>query len=114
MMVVNMLDEELKKFIDEYMDSFLSWDLVVYFHNNFEVKDTISNLAIRLGFKEGDLDSEIRKLAEKGLLGYDRKTHMYNYNPSLDQKHQVEKFISSLSSKEQRLSVLGRLLQKGI
>lgn len=108
------LDEELKKFVDEYVNSFLSWDLIVYFYNNFDIRNTINDLAVCLERKEGDLDSEVRKLAEKGLLRHDGKTHMYSYNPLPDQKHQVEKFVLSLNSKEQRLSVLGRILQKGI
>lgn len=108
------LDEEVRELVDECIDSFLSWDLIVFFQSNPEVKDTISDLSKRLGYREGDLDFEIRRLTEKGLLVYDRRNHTYNYNPSDSKKRQIDKFILSLNSRDQRLSVLGRLLQKGI
>ncbi|MBI4743426.1 MAG: hypothetical protein HY776_01135 [Actinobacteria bacterium] len=108
------LDEEVRELVDECIDSFLSWDLIVFFQSNPEVKDTISDLSKRLGYREGDLDFEIRRLTEKGLLVYDRRNHTYNYNPSASKKRQIDKFILSLNSRDQRLSVLGRLLQKGI
>ncbi len=106
---------EMEKFIEKYIDSFLAWDLIVFFHQNSEIKDSSHNLSLRLGRKEKDVREALVKLRDKRLLKEKgRKDPLYTYSPPDEVKEKIDEFVKSLSSRTFRLQVLSLVLRKGL
>lgn len=107
------LDAEMREFVERYIDSFLVWDMIVFFYSNPQVVETIPGLAIRLGRKAKDVKEVINKLVEKGIVSMasiDPDT--YCYGPSEDQKKLIDRFITQTADQIFRLQVLSLVVEK--
>ncbi len=107
------LGENLEKFIESYVDSFVKWDLITYFYSNSGVSDTAHSLAIHLGRKESDVEKSLNELVEKNLvteIKEDGKS-IYQYTPPAEVSKMVENFVKSLEIREERLLILAKLLR---
>lgn len=107
------LDSDLESFIEEHVNSFIKWDLVVFFHNNPESKETAEEIASLLGRKESDIETALKELVQSKLVSSERivnKDHYY-YKPPRQMAEMVSQFVSCLDSREKRLLVLTKLLR---
>ncbi len=114
--MVDTLPSEIEKFIERFIDSFISWDLIVFFHTNSGTVDTCKGLASRLGRKEDEVRASLEELCKKGLL---RKRvgsckEVYFYSPSPHLREVVDEFVKCLEDRSFRLKVLSFLLKKGV
>ncbi len=113
--MVKTFRDELRKFIERFVDSFVSWDLIVFFQNNPGIVDTPTGLASRLGRKEEEVRKALDGLCQKGLLrkkeGGGKEVYIYSPPPHL--KKVVDEFTKSLDDRSFRLRVLSYLLKKG-
>lgn len=114
--MVDTLSDEIKKFIERFIDSFVSWDLIVFFHTNSGTIDTCKGLSSRLGRKENEVKNSLEELYKKGLLGkkVGSGKEVYFYSPSPHLKDVVDEFVKSLEDRSFRLKVLSYLLKKGV
>lgn len=111
----NELDPRLKEFVDEFLDSFTSWDLILFFHHNPGVADSISGLAARLGRSVESVESALQGLVEKGVVKCkDRSGGIYFYEPGEEFKDKIEIFVQALEDRILRLKILSLLLRKGV
>ncbi|HDP70124.1 MAG TPA: hypothetical protein ENN38_04860 [Actinobacteria bacterium] len=110
------LNEPLERFIEEYVDSFVKWDLITYFHNNAGVFDSSHSLAVHLGRKESDIKKALRELADKNLVTEIKENggDVYQYTPSVGISEMVENFVKALEIREKRLLILTKLLRMGV
>jgi hypothetical protein len=107
------LDAEMRAFIEQYIDSFLAWDLLVFFFSNPQVVETVAGLALRLGRKAQDVKVAVLLLAEKGIVtiaSIDPET--FCYSPSEEQKKLIERFITQTADQIFRLQVLSIVMEK--
>lgn len=113
--MVNEFDPELEQFIEEYLDSFVSWDLIVFFHHNPGVIDGALGLAARLGRSVESVEEALAKLEAKGVVK--RKSEVdpiYSYTPDEDFMRKVQLFNQALENRLLRLRILSLLLKKGV
>ena len=109
------LEADLEKFIEEYVNSFIKWDLITYFYNNVGVFDAAHALAIHLGRKESDVTKALSELAEKKLIMKVKRDgeDVYHYSPSIEISEMVSSFIEALEIREKRLLILTKMLRIG-
>ena len=108
--MLDYLDLELKSFINQYVTSFLAWDLLVFFHKNPGVADVADQLAIKLGRLTDDIERAAGELAEKAVLKQEHGIFMYE--PDDKVRSRVGEFVSALDDRETRLLILTEVLQR--
>lgn len=105
----------MREFLDSYVDSFISWDVIVFFHTNSGVIDTPKGLAARLGRHEDEVKKVLEQLCQKGVLGKKQKdATLYFYTPSEEVKKDIDQFVRSLDDRSFRLQILSILLRRGV
>lgn len=111
-----MVDGEIKRFVDEYVDSLVSWAIIVFYHENPGARDRVEDLALHLGRRLEDVRWAAEALSEKGLLKKigDGKEVVYVYEPEEELRTKVERFVQSLDNRQVRLAVLSGVLDKGL
>lgn len=108
------MNSELEAFVNNYVDTFVAWDLLALFHKNPQLKETVSQLALRLGRKEKDVEEGAKRLTEKGILTATQSASpLYIYDPPAELRQKIDKFITALDARETRLQILSLILQKG-
>ncbi|MFH1736924.1 MAG: hypothetical protein ABH838_03425 [Actinomycetota bacterium] len=105
------IDEKLNSFIEEYVDSFVKWDLVTFFSYNPDERGTAEQLAGRLGRKPRDIKEALDILAKRKLLSFDTDSGEYAFEPSDDMKARVKSFCDALEDRDLRLEILAKLLR---
>lgn len=105
-------DGEVHKFVEEYVDSFISWDILLFFYNNPGALESSSSLSNRLGRNEKDVTAGLSTLSKKGvLLQVDKGVFQSNPDPQF--LNRVREFSEALSVASTRLSILNLVLSKG-
>ena len=99
-------------FVDEYIDSFVSWDILLFFYHNPTAVESPAGLAARLGRSEDDVTDAIKVLHRKGALKSDGDG-IFRYDPEPDLSKRMKRFNDSLASSSTRLSILSQMLMKG-
>ncbi len=113
--MVDELDPRLEKFVDEFLDSFVSWDLIIFFHHNPGVVDSAYGLAARLGRSVESIEQTLAKLVEKGVVKEKTGSQgVYYYQPTEEFENLVEIFNQALENRLSRLKILSLLLKKGV
>jgi DNA-binding MarR family transcriptional regulator len=108
----NELDNELHSFIEQYVDSFIKWDLVAYFHYNAGARGTPEEIAGKLGRKTEDIKEALEMLDKKGLLSHQGDAgDIYFYQAPPDLKEKVTSFCEALEDRDKRLEILAKLLR---
>lgn len=113
--MIPQIDVELERFIEKYVNSFIKWDLLVFFHENPGTTDTSTSLANHLGRRPEDVRKALDELVEGEVLTVqaDDPNIIYQYQPSPKVQPLIENFIKSLDSREKRLQILTKLLRLG-
>lgn len=105
---------DIDKFVAEYIDSLVSWALIVFYRENPGARDRAGELALRLGRHIADVERAAEKLADKGVLKRLKidSDIIYAYEPEETIRDQIDEFVRSLDDREVRLSVLSSVLGK--
>lgn len=103
---------DVHKFVEEYVDSFISWDILLFFHNNPGALESCESLSNRLGRNEDDVSVGLDVLANKGVLLTAGKG-VYQSNPDPQFLNRVKAFSDALCVASTRLSILNQVLSKG-
>lgn len=103
--------EEIKKFVDDYVDSFVCWDLILFYHGNPGTRDAVKGLASRLGRKERDIERGVKSLCEKQILR-EADADTFEYAPSPEVAEKISRFATILESADLRLLALLHVLDK--
>jgi len=100
------------KFVDEYVDSFISWDILLFFRHNPAAIETAKSLSGRLGRRQEDTKFGLTFLCEKGVLRTeDNKT--YEFKPGDQLEMQITAFSDALAHRDTRMKILSKVLSKG-
>lgn len=108
------ISTDLRDFIVNYIDSFLTWDLLVFFHTNPGTINGPAELAASLGRKEDEIKDPLDFLESKQVLKRKsfRGKNVYFYSPPEEIKEKVEKFVKGLDSKNFRFHAISIVLKK--
>lgn len=111
------IDPRVEKFVEEYLDSFITWDLLLFFHENPYTVGTPSSIALSIGRLGSDIEPYLEKLVEKGVLtkeerGGEGGEALYSYRPSPEFEKTVMEFKRALRDRASRLIIVSKVLQK--
>lgn len=111
------LDPQVGSFVEEYVDSFITWDLILFFHENPYTIGSSSSIAMSIGRLGSDIEPYLEKLADKGILSHefragDGADTIYAYKPEPDFEKMVMEFKRALKDRASRLIIVSKVLQK--
>lgn len=104
-------ESEILKFVDAYIDSFIVWDIILYYFHNPTAAETVSSLAFRLGRADHDIRTCLCNLVDKKVLASDGG--VYEYAPSPELAVRIENFNKALTVSTLRLEILSQVLSRG-
>ncbi len=99
------MDPQLLQFVKKYVDSFIKWDLLLFFHKNPHTIDTVENIARYAGRDQKIVERELSELAARGML---RETKMgdmviYALNTSPKIQEQLMRFVEASDDQQFRI-----------
>lgn len=113
-MVVSELEDVLglptARFVNRYVRSLLTWDVLVFFHRNPDAVLDMDGLASRLGRHVEELQPEIDELCRNRILH--RAGGLVRYRPDPELRETVEDFVSACQDRSRRLALIALVLQK--
>lgn len=106
--------KELEETIDIYLTSFLSWDVLLYFHANTGTRKTSKELAGDLGRRQREVYQVLDELARKGILTrhFNKGSSFFMLNEARENQIKLNRLIEALDDQTFRLVVVSKLLQK--
>ena len=111
------LSPRVKSFVERFIDSFIAWDLALFFRDNPYAVGSAESLAPSIGRRSSDLQLHMEKLAERGILCResppgDPGEPVYSYHPPEDYSVDVEEFRNALREREARLIIVSWVLRQ--
>jgi hypothetical protein len=115
------LNEPMEEFMARYVNSFIKWELVNYFHEHPQTSFKVADLAKALNRPTEPLKHELQELSDEGLLREIRnaKKLEYFYQPALEKPKERElsellsQFVHLCRTREGRLRVIYKILKNG-
>ncbi|MBN2027859.1 MAG: hypothetical protein JW854_13980 [Actinobacteria bacterium] len=111
------LDQQVSIFVDEYVDSFITWDLILFFHENPYTVGSPSSIAMSIGRLGSDIEPFLERMTEKSILSHefragDGAETIYAYKPEPEFEKAVIEFKRALKDRASRLIIVSKVLQK--
>lgn len=108
------LDPDLLSFLNTYVDTFIKWELLLFFHQNPGAFDTAEGIARYLGRERGDVQIALEVLKAQGLLDEVVVGSMLVYvlKPNTELREKVQKFVEATNDREFRRKVVYHLIRK--
>jgi predicted transcriptional regulator len=106
---------ETLQFVDEYIDQFIAWDLLVYFHESPEIERKPAGVAVDIGRKSSVIQPCLDALVEKGVLtteADEADEPTYRYVADAMFKKRMDAFLAFTRDRTNRLAIVSRVLQK--
>jgi hypothetical protein len=112
--VMKDMDPDLFDFLTTYMDSFIKWDLLRFFHENPHTIDTAENIARYAGRTAADVQIGLQSLAQQGLLDEITMDKMlvYMLKPDPTLRARLEQFIEATKDREFRRKVIYHMVRR--
>jgi hypothetical protein len=111
------LPDPMAKFIDEIVDSFVVWDLLIGFSRRPEVVASAETFGSLLGRPVEDVSAALTRLAEKGLVKTslsDTQEILFEFDRATPLRDILQEFANFNDAQENRLKILSRLLHRGV
>jgi hypothetical protein len=111
------LPDHIKKFIDEVVDSFVMWDLLIFTSQKLTGIEAPGRTAQLLGRTEAEVEKPYLKLVKLGILAVEKNADgstACRVNPNSSYQEELKKFLSFNDIQENRLRILSYLLQKKV
>ena len=105
---------EIKIFLDEVVDSFVTWDLLIFFSKKLDEMETIDRIAKLLGRQSAELEKPLAKLEKMGYLTQVKRLDgeiACQLNRGSGQYPALERFWVFNENQENRLRILSYLLR---
>lgn len=109
------MDDDFESFIKKYINTFVKWELVQFFHNNDIQPFSINELSKKLNRSAKTLKSEISELVSNGMLVNLARDEM-TVRLVEDNKEVLDlmqRFVKFCESREGRLRVIYKILKDG-
>lgn len=106
---------ETLEFVDEYIDQFVAWDVLAYFHENTDLERKPTGIALDIGRRLSTIEPVLKTLLEKGVLEADideADDLTYRYAASAGFRKKMDDFLAATRDRTNRLAIVSRVLQK--
>ncbi len=111
------LNPRVKYFVERYINSFIAWDLALFFRDNPYAVGSAESLAQGIGRRGSDLQLPLEKLAELGILAKENSScdpagPVYSYQPPAEYREDLEEFRGALRDRAARLIIVSWVLRQ--
>jgi hypothetical protein len=104
------LGASIMNFVDQYVRSLLTWDILVFFHRNPDAVLDMEGLASRLGRRVDELAPEVDELTHDKILS--QAGGLIRYRPSPEMRETIGKFVEACQERGRRLALIALVLHK--
>jgi hypothetical protein len=111
------MPEKMATFVDEIIDSFVIWDLLIAFSRRPEAVGSAETFSALLGRSADDVSVGLKRLGEKGFLKVswsETEEQLFALDPHSELKEALQEFAAFNDIQENRLKILSRLLHRGV
>jgi hypothetical protein len=105
------LGPSVMRFVERYVRSLLTWDILVFFHRNPDVALDADGIASRLGRRTEELAPELDELCRDELL-LRCEDGLIRYGSDMALRETVGEFVDSCQDRGQRLALIALVLRK--
>jgi len=111
------ISQDIQSFIDEVIDSFVMWDILIFCSKKLGEIETPARVAQLLGRKPEEMQKPVQKLQNLGLVTMDKlfsgevACRLNKQSPLFPA---LQKFWAYNENQENRLRILSYLLQKKV
>jgi hypothetical protein len=115
------LDESMEQFMHRYVNSFIKWELVNYFHEHPQTPYKLQDLSKALNRPADQIKRELQELVDEGFLqsikNAKKNEYAFNLSPEhADQRRLLDltnQFVHLCRNREGRLRVIYKILKNG-
>jgi hypothetical protein len=102
------MDPDLLAFLKRYVDSFVKWDLIAFFHNNPHTMDTVENIARYAAREPSAIGEELMELAAHHLLDEAHVGDLVVYSLTQDPqlRKQIAHFVTASEDRQFRIRAI--------
>lgn len=104
------LGTSVMNFVDKYVRSLLTWDVLVFFHRNPDAVLDLEGLASRLGRRPEELQTEIDELCKDKILQC--AGGLIRYRPTPEMRASIAEFAEACQERGRRLAFIALVLHK--
>lgn len=104
------LGPSVMRFVETHVRSLLTWDILVYFHNNPDEAVDQASLALRLGRRPEELAPEVEALCACDILHCERG--QVHYSPPPETRETIGAFVDACQDRGRRLALIALVLHK--
>lgn len=97
-------------FVDRYVRSLLTWDVLVFFHRNPDAVLDLDGLAARLGRHVEELETEVDDLCRDRILQC--AGGLVRFRPEGEMRDSVDSFANACQDRGRRLALIALVLHK--
>jgi len=98
------------RFVDRYVRSLLTWDVLVFFHRNPDAVLDRDGLATRLGRRVEEIQPEVDDLCRGHILQC--AGGLVRFQPEGEMRASVDGFVAACQERDKRLALIALVLQK--
>lgn len=104
------LGPAVMQFVERYVGSLLTWDILVFFHRNPDAVLDVEGLATRLGRRQAEIEPEIATLADARIL--QSAGGLIRYKPTAEMRETVGAFVEACQDRGRRLALIALVLHR--
>jgi hypothetical protein len=108
---------DVRAFIDEVVDSFVMWDLLIFMSKKLGEVETSARIAQLLGRTSQEVLKPTQKLEKLGIITFEKRLdgeQICRLNKKGERFLALERFWAYNENQENRLRILSYLLQKKV
>ncbi|MDD5748295.1 MAG: hypothetical protein PHP64_04475 [Actinomycetota bacterium] len=109
------LEPDILEFIDGYIDSFTTWDILSYFYEHPDILMSLEAILVEIERKQETVERALSNLAGKGIICIESEEgseKFYRFSPSAEFRRKLDRFMSATHDRTIRLAVVSCVLQK--
>ena len=107
------MDPEVLEFLKNTVNSFIKWDLVIFFFENPHTTDTIDNIARYIGRDALVIKSDLDDLVRSGVLEQHSTGNLTVYSLTKDAqvRERIKHFVSASDDRQFRVKAIYHLIR---
>jgi hypothetical protein len=107
------MDPEVLEFLKTAVNTFIKWDLVIFFYKNSNTADTADNIARYIGRDTGMIEGELEELTFVGVLQRRLTGQLRVYSLTVDSqvRDRLQHFVSASDDRQFRVKAVYHLVR---
>jgi len=107
------IDEAIRDFLRNKVNSFIKWDLVRFFHDNPHTRDTAENIARYTGRDAAAIRGELNDLVHVNVLNATEVSGLLIYELAPDDKTRkiIDQFMAACHDRQFRVNAIHHLIE---